>query len=86
MTKAAAQTPARRLWFYKKGFLPVTDTPSVIACGDATFPKGTALVAAAKFPATTKGAPLGELPNEVRLRGYFARKKAPGSGVLLGAG
>ena len=45
-------------------------TPSVIACGDATFPKGTALAVAAKFPAEFKGVPLGELPNEVRLRGY----------------
>ena len=26
-------------------------TPSVIACGDATFPKGTALAVAKKFPA-----------------------------------
>ena len=26
-------------------------TPSVIACGDATFPKGTAFVVAVKFPA-----------------------------------
>ncbi len=41
-----------------------------IACGDATFPKGTALAVAAKFPAAFKGVPLGELPNEVRLRGY----------------
>ena len=45
-------------------------TPSVIACGDATFPKGTALAVAAKFPAEFKGVPLGELPNKVRLRGY----------------
>ena len=44
-------------------------TPSVIACGDATFPKGTASVVAAKFPAVPKGAPLGELANEVSLRG-----------------
>jgi len=46
-------------------------TPSVIACGDATFPKGTALVAAGKFAATLKGVPLGELAaNAVsRLRG-----------------
>ena len=45
-------------------------TPSVIACGDATFPKGTALAVAAKFPAAFKGVPLGELPTDVRLRGY----------------
>ena len=36
-------------------------TPSVIACGDATFPKGTASAVAAKFPAKLKGVPLGEL-------------------------
>ena len=44
-------------------------TPSVIACGDATFPKGPASVVAAKFPAVPKGAPLGELANVVSLRG-----------------
>ena len=44
-------------------------TPSVIACGDATFPKGTASVVAAKFPALLKGVPLGELANAVSLRG-----------------
>ena len=44
-----------------KGFFPVTDTPSVIACGDATFPKGTAFSTAESFAATTKGSPLGEL-------------------------
>ena len=59
-------------------------TPSVIAYGDATFPKGTALSTAAKFPATTKGVPLGELPNEVRLRGYWGRKKSPGGRLLSG--
>ena len=47
-------------------------TPSVIAYGDATFPKGTASAVAARFPAQSKGVPLGELAaNEVsRLRGY----------------
>ena len=47
-------------------------TPSVIAYGDATFPKGTASVVATRFPAQSKGVPLGELAaNEVsRLRGY----------------
>ncbi len=46
-------------------------TPSVIAYGDATFPKGTASAVAARFPAQSKGVPLGELAaNEVsRLRG-----------------
>lgn len=29
----------------------IGDTPSVIACGDDTFPKGTASAVAAKFPA-----------------------------------
>ncbi len=33
-------------------------TPSVIACGDATFPKGTASVATGTFISTTKGVPL----------------------------
>ena len=49
------------------------DTPSVIAYGDATFPKGTASVVATKFPASPKGVPLGELAaNAVsRLRGYW---------------
>ena len=36
-------------------------TPSVIACGDATFPKGTAFVVAGNFTILPKGAPLGEL-------------------------
>ena len=53
------------IWNARRGI-----TPSVIACGDATFPKGTALAVAAKFPAEFKGVPLGELPNKVRLRGY----------------
>ncbi len=52
----------------------------------ATFPKGTALSAAAKFPATTKGVPLGELASAARLRGYFSRKKAPGAGCSSGRG
>ena len=34
-------------------------TPSVIACGDATFPKGTASAVAAKFPAEPKASPRG---------------------------
>ena len=36
-------------------------TPSVIAYGDATFPKGTASVVAGNFAAALKGVPLGEL-------------------------
>ena len=48
-------------------------TPSVIAYGDATFPKGTASVAAAKFPSQPKGVPLGELANGVSLRGWLQR-------------
>ena len=35
------------------------DTPSVIACGDATFPKGTASAVAAKFSGTAQRRPLG---------------------------
>ena len=35
----------------------------------ATFPKGTALVVAVKFPTAPKGSPLGELVNVVILRG-----------------
>ena len=57
-------------------------TPSVIACGDATFPKGTASAVAENFAAIHKGAPLGELPNEVRLKGFFLSlptKNSPGS-------
>ena len=51
-------------------------TPSVIACGDATFPKGTALAMAGNFAAAPKGAPLGELAANVvsRLRGYFPQR------------
>ena len=44
-------------------------TPSVIAYGDATFPKGTAFVVTANLATPPKGAPLGELPNAVRLKG-----------------
>ena len=53
-------------------------TPSVIACGDATFPKGTALAVAGNFAAAPKGAPLGELDANVvsRLRGYFPQRRA----------
>ena len=36
-------------------------TPSVIAYGDATFPKGTASAVAGNFAAAPKGVPLGEL-------------------------
>ena len=50
-------------------------TPSVIACGDATFPKGTALAVAGNFAAAPKGAPLGELAANVvsRLRGFCCK-------------
>ena len=53
-------------------------TPSVIACGDATFPKGTASEVAARFPAQRKGVPLGELAANVvsRLRGYWRMRRA----------
>ena len=44
-------------------------TPSVIACGDATFPKGTASAVTGNFTALPKGVPLGELANVVSLRG-----------------
>lgn len=37
------------------------DTPSVIAYGDATFPKGTAFRIAAKLPSSQKASPSGEL-------------------------
>ena len=36
-------------------------TPSVIACGDATFPKGTAFGGEGKDHGIAKGVPLGEL-------------------------
>ena len=36
-------------------------TPSVIAYGDDTFPKGTASAVARNFAAAPKGVPLGEL-------------------------
>ena len=47
-------------------------TPSVIACGDATFPKGTAFVPAGRFKAPPKGVPLGKLAasETSRLKGY----------------
>ena len=38
------------------------------------------------FSAAPKGVPLGELPNAVRLRGYFVRKKAPEGGCSPGRG
>ncbi len=49
-------------------------TPSVIACGDATFPKGTASVLAGKFKAQPEGVPLGKLAasETSRLKGCFA--------------
>ena len=48
-------------------------TPSVIAYGDATFPKGTAFVPAGRFKAPPKGVPLGKLAasETSRLKGYF---------------
>ena len=49
----------------------------------ATFPKGTASAVAAKFLVQLKGVPLGELANEVSLRGY---KKLPPCGVQSGRG
>ena len=54
-------------------------TPSVIACGDATFPKGTALVVAGSFAAAPKGVPLGELAANAgsRLRGVPRRGLNP---------
>ena len=48
------------------------DTPSVIAYGDATFPKGTASAVVVKFSAQLKGVPLGELSSVARLRGNLA--------------
>ena len=55
------------------------DTPSVKACGFATFPKGTAFVVAGSFAAAPKGVPLGELAaNAVsRLRGCPGRGLNP---------
>ena len=63
-------------------------TPSVIACGDATFPKGTALAVAGNFAAAPEGVPWGELAaNTVsRLRGYKWRStKSPGDRMVAGA-
>ena len=42
-------------------FSQVGETPSVITCGDATFPKETASEVAGNFAAALKGVPLGEL-------------------------
>ena len=55
----------------QKTALPMI-TPSVIACGDATFPKGTAFVPAGRFKAPPKGVPLGKLAasETSRLKGY----------------
>ena len=63
------------------------DTPSVIACGDATFPKGTALAVAGNFAAALKGAPLGELDANVvsRLRGYFPQRRTFAEGGAANA-
>ena len=76
-------------------------TPSVIAYGDATFPKGTALGVAAKFPATTKGVPLradfprpgedvaqrqkGESGERSETEGVFCTQKSPPGRRALGA-
>ena len=47
-TAARLASTGRAAVFLRVNSLGIT--PSVIACGDATFPKGTALVVAAKFP------------------------------------
>ena len=57
--RQAEPSPQRRR-FRRKQALPMI-TPSVIAYGDATFPKGTALAMAGNFAAAPKGSPLGEL-------------------------
>ena len=78
---AARHLPPERGKSFLKGrgkstagnFATPETTPSVIACGDATFPKGTALAVAGNFAAAPKGAPLGELAANVvsRLRGFY---------------
>ena len=52
-------------------------TPSVKACGFATFPKGTASAVAENFAAAPKGAPLGELASAARLKGYSPQGSSP---------
>ena len=53
-------------------------TPSVIACGDATFPKGTAFGGGDKVSGSAIRRPLGGAGfAQQRLRGYFSRSAAP---------
>ena len=49
-------------------------TPSVIACGDATFPKGTAFSGGGKVSGSTQRLPLGGAVAQ-RLRGYKWRSE-----------
>ena len=46
-------------WFPAETVALRGSTPSVIAYGDATFPKGTAFRIAAKFPSSQKASPWG---------------------------
>ena len=51
-------------------------TPSVKACGFATFPKGTVSAVAENFAVAPKGAPLGELVSVARLKGFPPQRRA----------
>ena len=55
--RQAEPSPQRRR-FRRKQALPMI-TPSVIACGDATFPKGTAFSGSDKASGSTQRLPLG---------------------------
>ena len=57
---APSRTFPRSAALSQKAALPMI-TPSVIACGDATFLKGTASAVAIKCPAAPKGSLVGEL-------------------------
>ena len=46
-------------------------TPSVIAYGDATFPKGTAFRIAAKFPSSQKASPWGSWLCAAKTEGVY---------------
>ena len=46
-------------------------TPSVIACGDATFPKGTAFSGGGKVSGTTQRRPLGGAGERSETEGVF---------------
>ncbi len=58
-------------WFPAETFALRGSTPSVIAYGDATFPKGTAFRIAAKFPSSQKASPWGSWLCAAKTEGVY---------------